>query len=231
MAQTRAYHGFDLAIAKNSSDKVCYILLPEGLKSDGLEWMEQAAEEFGCNIIAISGMNWNDDLTPWQAKGVFKKEKDFGGKASFFLKDFMDDYLVNVESSIGVSRAERTLVGISLSGLFAIWSSTQTDRFRGIASISGSLWYDGFAQRFNMLKVNPAVRKIFLSLGDKEKNSKDQRMATVEDATSEVVSRLKSQGIPVDFVKDEGTHFSPIIPRLQAALTSLYTTPTIKQDC
>lgn len=222
MIQTRAYHGLNLAIAKTGGNKICYILLPEGLKEDGLEWIEKAAEEFGCNIIVFSGIDWNNDLTPWPAKGIFKKEKDFGGKASFFLKDLKEDFLVNIESSIGVSKPERSLVGISLSGLFAIWASTQTDKFPLIASVSGSLWYDDFVERFSSMDVNPVIRKIFISLGDKEKNSKEPRMAAVESATEEVVTTLKSKGVQVEFVLDNGTHFSPIIPRLQAALISLY---------
>lgn len=222
MIQSRAYHGLQFTIARFSSDKVCYILLPEGLKEDGISWMEKAADEFGCNIIVISGMDWNNDLTPWPAKWIFKKEKDFGGKASLFLKDLIEDYFVSIESSIGIYTAERTLVGISLSGLFAIWANTRTDKFQNIASISGSMWYDDFVERFSSLPINPAVRKFYVSLGDKEKKSKDPRMATVEDATNEVVNIIKTSCIPVDYVIDDGTHFSPIIPRLQAALNSLY---------
>lgn len=114
------------------------------------------------------------------------------------------------------------VVGISLSGLFAIWASTQTDKFIGIASISGSLWYDEFVQRFSSLTVNPAVQKFFISFGDKEKKSKDQRMSTVEEATNQIVGILKEKGFCVDFTMDEGTHFSSVIPRLQAAFNSLY---------
>lgn len=222
MIQSRAYHGLQFTIARFSSDKVCYILLPEGLKEDGISWMEKAADEFGCNIIVISGMDWNNDLTPWPAKGIFKKEKDFGGKAPLFLKNLKEDLLVNIENSIGVSKPERALVGISLSGLFAIWASTQTDKFPLIGSVSGSLWYDDFVERFSQMAINSSVRKIFISLGDKEKNSKEPRMAAVERATEEVVANIKSKGIQVEFVLDNGTHFSPIIPRLQAALNSLY---------
>lgn len=222
MIQTRAYHGLNLAIAQTNSDKVCYILLPEGLKKDGLEWMEKAADQFGCSIAVLSGMDWNKELTPWPAKGIFKKEKDFGGNAPTFLKVLIEDFLVDIENSVGISKAQRALVGISLSGLFAIWACTRTDKFPLIASISGSLWYDDFVERFSSMAVNPAIRKIFISLGDKEKNSKEPRMAVVESATEEVVASLKSKGVQVEFVLDNGTHFSPIIRRLQAALNSLY---------
>lgn len=208
-------------IAQFASDRICYILSPEGLKSEGKEWMQTAAEEFKGNIVIISDIDWNNDLTPWKAPGVFKKEKDFGGNADLFLKDLTNRLIPSIENEIGIENAHRYLVGISLSGLFAIWASTQTDKFSGIASISGSLWYNDFAQRFTEMTVNPAIRKFFLSLGVREKNSKDARMATVEVATSHIVETIKNNGFPVEYVIDEGTHFSPLIPRLQKALSSL----------
>lgn len=209
-------------IARCGNDDICYILLPEGLKRDCLEWMNDAAQQFGCNIVAITGMDWNNDLTPWKAKGVFKREKDFGGNAAAFLKHFTEECLPEIEDRLKINNAQRTLAGISLSGLFAIWASTQTDKFSSIASISGSLWYDDFVERFKAESINPAVRKFFILLGEREKNSKDCRMSTVEDTTAETVKFLKENGLSVDYVLDEGTHFSHVVPRLQRALSALY---------
>lgn len=120
MITTRAYHGLEFSIARFCNSRICYILLPEGLKEDGLKWMEEASQHYACTIVTITGMDWNDALTPWPAKGVFKKEKDFGGRAQDFLKELPGEYFLSIETTIGVKNAERTLVGISLSGLFAI---------------------------------------------------------------------------------------------------------------
>ncbi len=209
-------------IAKYDSDSICYILLPEGLKKDCLEWIDGATSQFRCNIALITGIDWNNDLTPWKAKGAFKKEKDFGGNAADFLEYLTEEYLPSIEKSLKISNARRILAGISLSGLFAIWASTQTDKFCGIVSISGSLWYDDFVERFRKENVNPAVNDFFILLGEREKNSRDPRMCTVEDATNEVVAILKGNGLSVDYVLDDGTHFSPVVPRLQKALSALY---------
>lgn len=222
MITTRAYHGLEFSIARFCNSRICYILLPEGLKEDGLKWMEEASQQYACTIVTITGMDWNDALTPWPAKGVFKKEKDFGGKAQDFLKELPGEYFLSIETAIGVKKAERTLVGISLSGLFAVWASTQTDIFTGIASISGSMWFDNFSEWFKEAQINPAVKKFFLSLGSKEKKSKDARMATVEDATNAIAEAIQTKGFSVEYVIDEGTHFSPIVPRLDLALKSLY---------
>lgn len=166
-------------------------------------------------------MNWNDDLTPWPAPGVFKQKKPFGGKAEDFLKVFLSEYLVDIEQSLGLVRPQRYLVGISLSGLFALWTITKTDIFSGIASISGSLWYDGFASWLDNTQQKNTSARVHLSLGNREKNSKDERMRQVEKLTEQVARTLADKSISVDYQLVEGTHFSPIEPRLELALKDL----------
>lgn len=226
MVESRTYHGITLDIARSNSERICYILLPEGLKDEGRQWMEQAAEKYSCSIVVMSGMDWNDDLTPWGAEGVFRKAKPFAGHADVFLKMLREDVLPNVESQLGLKHPERFLAGVSLSGLFAIWSVFRCDIFAGIASVSGSLWYDGFASWTEGRTPSGRVGKVFVSLGDREKKSKDRRMATVEEMTLQVVGNLRAKGVKTEFILEENTtHFSPVIPRLEKALESLLSDP------
>lgn len=213
----------DIVLAEGSG-RVCYILLPEGLKDDGRAWMESAAAKYGVNVVALSGMDWNDSLTPWSAAGVFRKAKPFGGNAAGFLTELGGRIFPDIEARIGLGQpAERCLAGISLSGLFALWAAFSSDLFTGIASISGSLWYDGFAEWTKGRTLSPAVKRIFISLGDREKNSKDKRMATVETMTREVVDTLRTKGATPEFLLEaDTTHFSPLVPRLEKAFDSLY---------
>ena len=222
MVETRTYHGITLDIVRSATDRICYILLPEGLKDDGRKWMEDAAGRYGITLVAMHGMEWNDDLTPWVAEGVFRKAKPFGGRADSFLKDLLEDYFPYVESDLGIQHPQRYLIGISLSGLFALWSVFKCELFCGIASISGSLWYDGFAGWAAEQTLCGKGTKLFISLGDREKRSRDRRMATVEDATIRTVEILRHDGASVEFILEENTtHFSPIVPRLERALASL----------
>ncbi len=39
--------------------------------------------------------------------------------------------------------------GVSLYGLFALWASCRTHLFEGVASVSGSFWYDKFTEWFS----------------------------------------------------------------------------------
>lgn len=221
MSESRIYRGLTITTFGNGSDKVCYIILPEGLRKDGVSYLENKAEEYACRIVVLSGLNWNDDLTPWPAPGVFKEKKPFGGKAKEFLKSFVTEYVTDIEQSMGIGKPERTLVGISLSGLFAVWALTQTDKFSNIVSISGSLWYDNFAQWMQTQEVK-SVKKIFLTLGEQEHNSKEERMATVLSCTESVVQLLLDNGVDTDFQIVPGTHFSDIKPRLDMAFRSIW---------
>ena len=243
-----------LTLPQEGNWKVCYILLPEGAMPEVLKWAEKAADENSCDLVLISGMDWNADMSPWMADGVMKKEKVFYGGAPTFLKELVKDSIPTVEQWLGLKDPRRYLMGISLSGLFAVWSLVQTDIFKGVASVSGSLWFDGFVEWLakhpmagSTAAKSPAAGipagasetktpaagtpagasvtaapggfpKVYLSLGKREKNTSDKRMATVEDCTDAVVDILKEKGVDVTYDLQPGTHFSPVVPRFESAL-------------
>ena len=122
------------------------MILPEGVRKDLDVGLKGLAERYGVSIVVIDHVDWNDDLTPWPAVGVFKKAKPFGGKAAAFLDKLTNEIVPKTERDLGIEDAERTLLGISLSGLFAVWSAFNADTFSNIISISGSLWYDGLVE-------------------------------------------------------------------------------------
>lgn len=204
---------------KEQKHSICYMILPEGIREDLAEGLKALSEKHAVSIVVIPGVNWNDDLTPWPAEGVFKKAKPFGGKASSFLDILTREIIPETEKRLGVTDAERTLLGVSLSGLFAVWAAFHTDAFTNIISISGSLWYDGFVDWMKVNTPSPQLKKVCMLLGEKEKHAKDKRMATVEERTVAAAHILKSKtNAAVSFELVEGTHFSPILPRLDKAL-------------
>lgn len=217
-----------VAAARADSSRVCYLVMPRGLTEDVTAFIDGAARKYGCNMVVLHGMNWNDDLTPWPAEGVFKEKKPFGGKSADFLSRLIGEYIPAAERALGLDgrTPERYLIGTSLSGLFAVWASLQTSLFCGIGSISGSLWYDGFEDWFcgqaaTCTHISTAQMKVHLSLGNRERNAKEQRMRCIESSTASIAEALRQHGAEVDFQIFEGTHFSPIIPRLEMALESL----------
>ena len=210
-------------IIKQPTNKICYMFLPEGVKEDLANGLERLAEKYDVSIVVSNDVNWNDDLTPWPADGVFKKAKPFGGRATTFLDKLTREIIPEAEENMAIEGAERTILGVSLSGLFAVWSAFNTDAFTNIISISGSLWYDGFVDWMKHNAPSQCIKKVYMLLGEKEKFTKEKRMATVEECTHATAEILKEKTYAdVMFKLVEGTHFSPIMPRLERAFEEVF---------
>ena len=216
MKTSRIYHELNLDIVTTESDDVCYVLLPERMKEADMNWLEGFVQKYSVNVVAISGMKWNDMLTPWKASALNPKEEDFKGKAKDFLASLLGDIFLNTEQSLRLTHPKRHLVGISLAGLFAVWASTATSKFNSVASVSGSFWYDGFAEWLKEQELH--AERYFLSLGNKEVKSKNERLASVESCTEEVLKVIQDKGKEVAFVTDEGNHFDFFRERLERVI-------------
>lgn len=216
MKTSRIFHELNLDIVTSESDDVCYVLLPERMKEADMDWLEELVQKHPVNVVAISGMKWNDMLTPWKAPALNLKEPDFKGKAKDFLASLLGDVFVNTEQSLRLTHPKRHLVGVSLAGLFAVWASTVTDKFQSIASISGSFWYNGFVEWLKEQELHAEM--YFLSLGDKESKAKNERLASVGSCTEAVLEIIKDKNKEVTFVTDEGNHFEFFRERLEKAL-------------
>ena len=218
MKTSRIYHELNLDIVTTESDDVCYVLLPERMKEADMTWLEEVVQKYPVNIVAISGMKWNDDLTPWKAPALNPKEEDFKGRAKNFLSSLLSDLFINTEQSLRLNHPKRHLIGISLSGLFALWASTETNKFNSVASISGSLWYDGFVEWFKEQELH--ADRYFLSLGNKEVKSKNERLASVESCTEATLQIIRDKSKEINFITDEGNHFDFFRERIEKAISS-----------
>ena len=200
------------------SSRVVYMLIPIGLDANEVE---NIAQQHQANLVIVSGMDWNNDLTPWTAPGVKPHEAMFGCNAKPFLSLLLNKVVPAIESQLSTSIVNRTLLGTSLSGLFALWAWTQCNVFNAIGSLSGSFWYDGFAEWFCKQPIVNQADKIYLSLGDKEAKSKAPRFGEVNAKTQIIVDYLQRNNINVRFEYSQGNHFAPLIPRIDSALSFL----------
>ena len=219
MKTSRIYHELNLDIVTTESDDVCYVLLPERMKEAEMDWLEELVQKYSLNIVAISGMKWNDALTPWKAPALNPKEEDFKGKAKDFLSSLLGDICVNTEQSLRLNHPKRYIIGVSLAGLFAVWASTKTNKFECVASISGSFWYDGFVEWFKEQEL--LAERYFLSLGDKEVKAKNERLASVGSCTESILQIIQDKSKEVTFVTDEGNHFEFFKERIEKAISSV----------
>ena len=114
-------------------------------------------------LICIDGVDWDRDLSPWPAEKVFRGGADFSGGADAFLQVLLQDILPAAEADL--SPAWRGLFGYSLAGLFSLWALTKTDAFSRCASVSGSLWFDGFTDYLAAHPLLGTPERVYLSLG------------------------------------------------------------------
>ncbi|MCM1520341.1 MAG: alpha/beta hydrolase-fold protein [Lachnoclostridium sp.] len=207
-----------LCATTGRTDRVAYILYP----MDMLEgWIESATAHFGVTIVAITGMDWQNVFSPWPAKGVPKGTPDFEGRSPEFLALLRDDVIPKVESELGLDKeVERTLVGVSMSGLFTLWQWALCDTFTNIASLSGSFWYEGFIDWFDHQRFDSKTGRAYFLLGNLE--SRARAFHAVGENTHIIVESLEHQGVDVMFQSVPGDHYADPIPRLNASFTALF---------
>lgn len=157
-----------------------------------------------CTLVCIDGTDWNRDFSPWPAPRAFKKGEDFSGGADAYLQILRRELIPAAEDAIGGSGCLRVLSGYSLAGLFALYAMYRCLDFSGAASISGSLWYNGFAEYACVNRPAPGV--YYLSVGDREHLGKNPRMAAVKACTDQIAGCLAQAG-PVCREENPGGHF------------------------
>ncbi len=170
-------------------------------------------------LVCIGGVDWDRDLSPWPAQRVFRGGADFSGGADVFLHTLLTQLIPAAEE--GLSPAWRGLFGYSLAGLFSLWVMTKTDAFTRCASVSGSLWFDGFADYLSAHPLLGRPDRAYLSLGDREEKAKNPRMQTVRAATEEAAQIIARQGVPCAFELNPGGHFQDVLARQRRAVLSL----------
>lgn len=166
----------------------------DGMDIEVREIRERTDADF--RLAAIRVPDWNVDLSPWAAPAVFGRA-DFGSGAPDTLSEVL---------KYCADREKRYLIGgYSLAGLFALWAACRTDVFRGIAAASPSVWFPGFTDFLRENEVH--ADRVFLSLGDKEKRTRNHLMATVEERIIETHHLLEEQGIRSTLEWNPGNHF------------------------
>ena len=173
-------------------------------------------------VISIFGMDWDNDLSPWHEKKIFKKGRDFGGNGNQFRMELLYEIIPTVEKDLCILPGKRYLVGISLAGLFALHTSCHTDLFDGIGSISGSMWFKDFIAW--LTPQQPSIRMAYLSVGIQEKNTRNPIIATTEDSNLKVAEILRGKGIVTELEINPGGHFDDGQIRIEKALRWLLQT-------
>ena len=169
-----------------------------------------ACKQVGCsgfNLVTISGLHWNQELSPWPVETVVSRDDNFAGEADQWLSLLTGEVVPRVERLLDAPPAWRMLVGYSLAGLFAVWTAFHSDLFTRILSASGSMWYPGWLEYVAEHQLVADVQGIYLSVGDKESTSRNAVLQTVGERTQAVAALMAERGIPSKFELNPGNHF------------------------
>ena len=181
-------------------------------EGDG-EDLYQALQNMGCtsfNLLVVGNIDWNHDMSPWYMPSIYSKEKSFSGGADEYLKLLIEDILPKAKELIEGEPKFIGIAGYSLAGLFAVYSMYKTDVFNRVACISGSLWFSDFIEYCKINEYKRLPDKIYFSLGDKEVNTRNPVLKTVQDKTIELSEYFKSLGTEVIFELNPGNHFTDV---------------------
>lgn len=175
--------GYNITITP--SEKATDIIVYCNSYGDETDAILRACEELGCSpfhLVVISKIHWDADMSPWPADKVISRQDNFEGNADIFLNWMLNSLLPLSETALNVENSRRILLGYSMSGLFSIYALYRTNKFVAYISASGSLWYPDFEEFATNNEPQTKV-PIYLSIGEKEKNSKNTYLQTTEAVT------------------------------------------------
>lgn len=173
------------------------------------------------HFFIIEEPDWGLSFTPYPAPAAFKGAPAFGGGAAEYAAQLFA-WLPEWENRFALAPRFRALAGYSLGGLFTVSAAYQAaSPFTHYACVSGSLWYDGWLEKMQQTTLPKLPEAAYFSLGDREKISKNPRLAAVENNTLAVVELWRQAGAAVQFEFNPGGHFQAVAERMVRAAAAL----------
>ena len=170
----------------------------------------EVAQVVGCppfSLVAISSLDWNLDMAPWDSPAAFKKGEPFTGGADDYLRLLVEEIIQEAEKELLGPPAWRGIAGYSLAGLFALYTIYQTNVFSRVGCMSGSLWFPGFKEYIFSHEPKSRPDCIYFSLGDKEAKTRNPVLKTVQENTEEIQTFYQNKGIDTVLQLNPGNHF------------------------
>lgn len=159
------------------------------------------------SLINISGLRWDDDMTPWPCPPITKGDTPCSGEADSYLKDLLEEIIPEARRQMQIQPAWIGIAGYSLAGLFALYSLYRTDLFARAASASGSFWYPDFRDFAMNQEMKRKPDCLYFSLGDQEAETSNPYLKTVRKNTEAMQEFFASKGIADVFELNPGSHF------------------------
>ena len=179
------------------------------------------AQATGCapfTLVAISNLDWNHDMVPWDGPSSFKNAEPCTGGADDYLRLLTEEIIPTAEKGIAGVPCWRGIAGYSLAGLFALYAIYQTDLFSHVGSMPGSLWYSGMKEYIFSHEPKRRPDCIYFSLGDKESKTRNPVLRSVRQNTEEIQAFYQAKEIDTVFQLNPGNHYDHAVERTAAGL-------------
>lgn len=189
--------------------------------SDEGQKVYEAAHAAGCapfTLVAISDLEWNHDMVPWDSPSAFKNANPCTGGADGYLRLLTEEIIPTAEKKINGVPRWRGIVGYSLAGLFALYAIYQTDLFSRVGSVSGSLWFPGMKEYIFSHEPKRLPDYMYFSLGDKESKTRNPVLQNVRKNTEEIQTFYQSKGLDTVFQLNSGNHYNHAVERTATGL-------------
>ncbi len=176
----------------------------------------EAAQAAGCppfTLVAISDLDWNHDMAPWDSPPAFKNAEPCTGGADDYLRLLTKEIIPTAEKELAGVPCWRGIAGYSLAGLFALYALYQTDLFSRVGSISGSLWFPGMKEYIFSHEPKRWSDCMYFSLGNKESKTQNPVLRSVQQNTEEILAFYQNKGIDTVFQLNPGNHYNHAVKR------------------
>ena len=184
----------------------------------------EAAQATGClpfTLVAVSDLDWNHDMVPWDSPPAFKNAEPCTGGADDYLRLLTKEIIPTAEKELAGVPSWRGIAGYSLAGLFALYAIYRTDLFSRVGSMSGSLWFPGMKEYIFSHEPKRQPDCVYFSLGDKESKTRNPVLRSVRQNTEEIQSFYQDKGINTIFQLNPGNHYDHATERTAAGIAWL----------
>ena len=169
-------------------------------------------------LVAISNLDWNRDMAPWDRPAAFKNGEPFTGGADNYLRLLVEEIMPEAEKELPGPPAWQGIAGYSLAGLFALYAIYQTDVFSRVGCMSGSLWFPWFKEYICSHEPKRRPDRVYFSLGDREAKTRNSVLKTVQENTEAIHAHFLAQVVDTVFQLNPGNHFVQGIERTVAGI-------------
>ena len=174
-------------------------------------------------LVAISGLEWDHDMAPWDIPPISKDDIPCTGGADAYLELLTNTIMPEAEKLVPGEVLWRGLAGYSLAGLFALYAMYQTKLFSRVASMSGSLWFPGFRDYVFSHNMKMSPECLYLSLGDQECRTRNPYLKTIQEHTEAIHTFYQQKEIETTFQLNPGNHFKNAVQRTASGIEWILT--------